>query len=69
MSDEPLTEAELTSMEATIRASAARILACFDRSQVPTEVALAVLGVVIGELLDRTDADTRTEFIACLEDD
>lgn len=63
-----LSEDELTRAVATVQAAAAHIVAGFDREQVPTRVALAICGVVAGRLLDRSDAATRAEFIACLID-
>jgi len=64
--DTPLDEATLARVEASIRACADDIIRGFDREQVPTQVALAICGVVVGRLLERSDATTRAEFIACL---
>ena len=66
MTDEPLSEAELERMEATIRRAAASIIAGFDREQIPTMIALAILGVVVGDLLDRSDPAQRRNFLECL---
>lgn len=65
--DAPLNEAEFARIEAVTRKAAAHIIAGFDAEQVPTEIALAICGVVVGDLLDRCDAGFRREFIVCLE--
>jgi hypothetical protein len=65
---EQLDEATLARAEASIRATADAIVRGFEREQVPTQVALAICGVVVGRLLDRSDPKLRAEFIACLED-
>ena len=65
---EPLDETLLARIEASVRATAEQILAGFEREQIPIEVALAICGVVVGKLLDRSPPERRAEFIACLED-
>lgn len=68
MTPDQLDEALLARIEASVRATADEILAGFEREQVPTHLALAICGIVVGKLLDRSPPETRAEFIACLED-
>ena len=64
--DTTLSEAELASVEAAIRAAAGDILANFDRKRISPGVALAICGIVVARLLDHAP-HYHAEFIACLQ--
>ena len=56
--------------EQAVRNTAADICASFNRQQIPTTVAIAIAGAVVGQLIDQLPAAERTawaeEFCACL---
>ena len=60
-------DATLARIEASIRATAADIVAGFEREHVTLHIAIAICGVVVGQLLDQAPRSTFDEFIAALE--
>ena len=54
-------------LQATIQAAARDILAGFDREQIPTNNAIAIVGLVLTDLLKRVDPEFRRILLAALK--